>query len=154
MKRIALMMIVIFAVTGLFSTSCKTHKNTSGSDTSNLMSSTDYLKQADIQLNLKKFKEALNLLDKAVALDAYNGEIFAARGLTKYYLKDYKGAIEDFNAALVLIPDFAEVYDWRGLAKGEQGDKTGACEDWNQAFALGFNPAYRLIEAFCLDDNK
>lgn len=154
MKKLVFFFFVLVIFAGAFTSSCKSHKNTAAKDTSNLTSSVDYLKKADIQMNLKKYKEALNLLNKAVELDSFSGEIFAARGLAKYYLQDYKGAIKDFNSSLVLIPDFAEVYDWRGLAKGELKDSVGACEDWTQSFNLGFNPAYRLIEEFCPEDNK
>ncbi len=154
MKKFVFFLLLLAIVTGLSTSSCKSHKNVSGTDTTNLVSAQDYLKKGDIQLNLKNYKEALKCLDKSIEMDAFNGEAFASRGLIKYYLKDYKGAIEDYNAALVLIPDFAEVYDWRGLAKGELKDVTGACEDWNQAFALGFNPAYRLIEEFCIEETK
>lgn len=154
MKKFIFLLFVAIIIAGAFTYSCKSHKYTDAGDTTNLISAQDYLKKADIQLNLKKYKEALKLLNQAVELDSFSGEIFAARGLTKYYLKDYTGAIKDFNSSLVLIPDFAEVYDWRGLAKGELKDSIGACEDWNQAFALGFNPAYRLIEEFCLEENK
>jgi tetratricopeptide (TPR) repeat protein len=145
--------VVIFA--GVFTSGCKSHKSISNAtDTTNTFTAADYLKEGDLQLNLKNYKDALKQYNKAIDLDAYNGEAFAGRGLVKYFLKDYKGAIEDFNASIVLIPDFAEVYDWRGIAKGELDDKVGACEDWNQAFVLGFNPAYRLIEEFCLEENK
>lgn len=154
MKKIVFLLFAVIVIAGAFTSSCKSHKYTDTNDTTDLTSAQDYLKKADIQLNLKKYKEALKLLNKAVELDSFSGEIFAARGLAKYYLKDYTGAIKDYNSSLAIIPDFAEVYDWRGLAKGELKDSVGACEDWTQAFALGFNPAYRLIEEFCLDESK
>lgn len=142
-------------IAGAFITGCKLHKKIMDStDTINVVTSLDYVKKGDNQLNLKNYKKALELLNKAIEMDAFNGEAFAYRGLAKYHLKDYKGAVIDYDAALKLIPDYGEVYDQRGLAKAELGDKIGACEDWNQAFALGFNDAYNLIEKFCLEENK
>lgn len=153
MKRFSFLLIaVVFALA--YNTGCKSHKNTTGSEKTDTITALDYVKKGNIQLDLKNYKEALTLLDKAIAMDTENGEAYAYRGMAKLHLKDYKGAITDFDAAIKLIPDYGEVYDLRGVAKGELGDKVGACEDWNQAFALGFNNAYNLIEKFCMEEVK
>lgn len=133
---------------------CKTQKNANTSEDPKLVTSQDYLKKGNIQLDLKKYKEALKLLDKAVELDVDNGEAYAYRGMAKYNLKDLKGALVDYNKALEIIPDYGEVYDLRGIVKAELGDKTGACEDWNQAFNFGFNKAAELIERYCSEENN
>ncbi|MFH0865186.1 MAG: hypothetical protein V1904_03270 [Bacteroidota bacterium] len=154
MNRFFIFLTVVI-LSGAFITGCKSHKKiTASSDTTNTVTSLDYVKKGNIQLDLKNYKKALELLNKSIEMDAFNGEAFAYRGLAKYHLKDYKGAISDYDAAINLIPDFGEVYDQRGLAKAELGDKAGACEDWNQAFALGFNDAYKLIEKFCIEESK
>lgn len=134
-------------------TGCKTHKSTADGSNATTISAQDYLKKGNAQLDLKNYKDALTLLNKAIELDSESGEAYAYRGMAKYHLKDYKGAVEDFDLALNLIPDYGEVYDLRGVAKAELGNKAGACEDWNKAFELGFNKAYELIEKYCLDEN-
>ena len=156
MKNI--LIICVLAITTSFlviaGTGCKTHKITTEGSNTSTMSAQDYLKQGNVQLDLKNYKEARALLNKSIELDAESGEAFAYRGMAKYHLKDYKGAIEDFDAALKIIPDYGEVYDLRGISKAELGDKVGACEDWNKAFELGFNNAYELIEKYCVDDDQ
>lgn len=139
---------------------CKTHKysavsNEDGSGNNiATVTSQDYLNQGNDQIKKKNYNEALILLNKAVELDTTNGNIYAYRGMAKYYLNDFKGAITDYDKAVKIIPDYGEVYDLRGVAKGELKDKVGACEDWNKAFELGYNKAYNLIEKFCIDDAK
>lgn len=147
-----LLFVVVFALA--FNTGCKSHKNTSDSENIDTVTALDYVKKGNIQLDLKNYKEALVLLNKAIEMDTEIGDAYAYRGMAKLNLKDYKGAVTDFDAAIKLIPDYGEVYDLRGIAKGELGDKVGACEDWNQAFALGFNNAYKLIEKFCMEETK
>jgi tetratricopeptide (TPR) repeat protein len=149
----SLVIIIVLAVFGL---GCKTHKKavTSYTNGTTIDTTQDYLKIGNELLDKKKYKEAIAQLDKAIAVDADNGEAYAYRGTAKYHLKDYKGAIADFDIAIKLIPDYGEVYDLRGVAKGELGDKVGACEDWNKAFELGFNKAFELIDKFCIEDKK
>jgi Flp pilus assembly protein TadD len=146
--------VIVAALALLFMTRCKTHQDTTSTENPNAVTALDYVKKGNIQLDLKNYKDALTLLDKAIEMDTENGEAYAYRGMAKLQLKDYKGAVTDFDAAVKLIPDYGEVYDLRGVAKGELGDKVGACEDWNQAFALGFNNAYNLIEKFCIEETK
>jgi len=153
MARIPILLFSL-ALALAFSTGCKSHKSTAATDSADTVTAVDYVKKGNIQLDLKNYKEALVLLNKAVEMDPENGEAIAYRGMAKLNLKDYKGAVTDFDAAIKLIPDYGEVYDLRGIAKGELGDKVGACEDWNQAFALGFNNAYKLIEKFCMEETK
>ena len=150
-SSLALMIFLTFLGLG-----CKSQKKTVNDYGAITVADTmkDYVKIGNKLLDKKKYNEALIELNKGIALDAFNGEAYACRGMAKYYLKDYKGAISDYDEAIKLIPDYSEVYDLRGVAKGELGDKIGACEDWNTAFQLGFNKAYELIEKYCVDDYK
>jgi len=146
------MAIFIVGITG-----CKSQKKVADGYNSSTMTITsqDYMKKGDAQLDTKNYNEALISLNKAIELDTTNGEAYAYRGMTKYQLKDLKGAIADYNTAIRLIPNYGEVYDLRGIIKGELGDKAGACEDWNKAFEMGFNKAYDLIKRYCIEeDNK
>jgi len=118
------------------------------------LTSKDYLKKGNDLLDKKKFQDALTVLNKAIELDADNGEAYAFRGMAKYQLNDFKGALADYDKAVSLIPDFGEVYDLRGIVKSELGDKVGACEDWNKSFDLGFNKSYDLIVKYCIDEEK
>jgi tetratricopeptide (TPR) repeat protein len=137
-------------------TGCKSQKKVADGYNSSTMTITsqDYMKKGDAQLDTKNYNEALISLNKAIELDTTNGEAYAYRGMTKYYLTDLKGAMSDYNVAIRLIPNYGEVYDLRGIIKGDLGDKAGACEDWNKSFELGYNKAYELIEKYCIDEEN
>jgi tetratricopeptide (TPR) repeat protein len=148
------LLIMIFLA--VINQSCKTHKKAADGYGKVVLADTaqDFVKKGNYLINKKKYEEALVQLNKAIALDAYNAEAYAYRGMAKYYLKDYKGAIEDYDKAVNIVPNYGEVYDLRGVAKADMGDKVGACDDWNKAFEVGFNKAYKMIEKYCLDDTK
>ena len=146
-----LSVILILAALYMLSAGCKTQKTIAKDYGTNLdPGSMDYLKKGCDLFNKKKYDDALLDLNKAIELDAQNGEAFAFRGMVKYQQKNYKGAIEDFDDAIKQIPDYGEVYDLRGIAKAELGNKLDACEDWKKAYELGFNHAFKLIKRFCI----
>ena len=114
----------------------------------------ELIKKGDQNLTARKYKEALEVFNKAAELDPYSPDVFNYRGMTKYYMNDYQGALVDFNKTIELQPDFAEAYNLRGVVKGELNDEKGACEDWEKSYELGFKYAFILLKKFCQEDNK
>lgn len=101
------------------------------------------------QITRKNYKKAIELFDKAIALDNGDQELYAHRGQAKHYLGLYQEAILDYNKALQIQPDYAEVYHLRGLAKAELKDMNGACEDWEKSYENGEKRAMELLIEFC-----
>jgi tetratricopeptide (TPR) repeat protein len=67
-------------------------------------SANDYLREAGLLEEQGKYKEAIILLDKAIAKDKDLIGAYINRGADKSALNDYKGAIEDYERALTIDP--------------------------------------------------
>lgn len=142
--------ILIFVFTIFLINGCKTTKKETNQDfTPKSKTVEELLKNGDKLLVARKYKEALEIFNKAAELDPYSADIFNYRGMTKYYMEDFQGALEDFNKTIKLQPDYAEAYNLRGVVKGELNDEKGACEDWEKSFELGFKYAFVLLKKFC-----
>ena len=113
--------------------------------------STQLLDQGINQITRKNYRKAIELFDKAIAMDNGDQELYAHRGQAKHYLNMYREAIEDYNKAISLEPDYSEVYHLRGLAKAELKDMEGACEDWEKSYEKGELRVLELIIEFCKD---
>jgi len=111
----------------------------------------ELLDQGVNQITRKNYKKAIELFDKAIAMDNGDQELYAHRGQAKHYLGLYQEAILDYNKAIQLEPDYAEVYHLRGLAKAELKDMNGACEDWEKSYEKGEKRAMELLIEFCKD---
>ncbi|MGI6319628.1 MAG: tetratricopeptide repeat protein [Bacteroidales bacterium] len=112
---------------------------------------TQLLDQGINQITRKNYRKAIELFDKAIAMDNGDQELYAHRGQAKHYLNMYREAIEDYNKAISLEPDYSEVYHLRGLAKAELKDMEGACEDWEKSYEKGERRVLELIIEFCKD---
>jgi len=159
MKNIQIISGIAFIIVFAFctNTACKTKSKLSKDNIStsiDTVTAKDFFNKGSKELDLKNYQEALKYFNKSIEIDKESGETYAFRGMAKYHLKDFKGAIADYDNAIKLIPEYGEVYDQRGVAKGELGDKVGACEDWNKAYELGFNKAFKMIEKFCIEEEK
>ena len=67
-------------------------------------SAQEYLNEADKLSEQGKYKEAIELLDKAIEKDPKYLGAYINRGADKSALKDYKGAIEDYKNVLQIDP--------------------------------------------------
>ena len=83
-----------------------------------------------------KFKEAITIYTKAIAIDPTYSEPYYNRGKAKLNLKDYTGAITDFNSAIKLDPKNSDIYNNRGIAKKKLNDLKGAIDDYNKSLTL------------------
>ncbi len=66
--------------------------------------------------NTGKINEAMQLFDKAIALDSLNASVYNNRGITKAMMGNMNGALDDFNRAVKLKPDFDEAINNRNKA--------------------------------------
>jgi tetratricopeptide (TPR) repeat protein len=90
---------------------------------------------ANEKFDQMKFKEAIELYNKAIALDKNYTEAYYNRGIAKGNNKDGKGALADYSKAIEIDPKFAPAYNNRGLMKKSQLDYKGALLDYNNAIA-------------------
>ncbi|MEF3697074.1 tetratricopeptide repeat protein [Desulfolutivibrio sp.] len=82
-------------------------------------------------------KKALELLDKAAALNPTDPDIFNNRGNAYNNLGDQQKALADYNTAVSLRPGDAAALSNRGLAHERMGDDAAACRDYRAACDLG-----------------
>jgi len=73
--------------------------------------------------NKGKTNEAMELFDKAIAMDSMNASVYNNRGITKAITGNMSGALNDFNRAVHLKPDFEEAIVNRDRARQAQMGK-------------------------------
>lgn len=85
---------------------------------------------------LGRQREALQELDKAVALEPDNPYRYSSRAWMRAALKDVDGAMEDYRQALVLDPDDAIALNNLGLLEEQYGMRKAAQEKFRRADTL------------------
>jgi tetratricopeptide (TPR) repeat protein len=78
-------------------------------------------------------------MNRAIAIDSQQAQLYFIRGVAKHWLKDKKGALADYNRAIQLDPKDGNAYIWRGYLKFFTDDKQGAFADHNRAIQLDPN---------------
>jgi tetratricopeptide (TPR) repeat protein len=83
------------------------------------------------------YGEALQDIDRALALDGGNGKIHGFKGYILMKQNKYAEALPLFNNAVKLdeAPD-ASTWYYRGMVKEQLKDIPGACNDWNKAIEI------------------
>lgn len=89
-------------------------------------------------------KEALAMIQRAVAAEPQSGEIIDSLGWAYYRLGDYKSAVEKLEMAVTLSPSIAEVNDHLGDAYWRVGRKTEAEFQWRRVLTLAPNARLRV----------
>jgi tetratricopeptide (TPR) repeat protein len=84
-------------------------------------------------------KEALALIQRAMAAEPQSGEITDSLGWAYYRLGDYPTAVAKLEAAVTLDPGIAEVNDHLGDAYWRVGRRTEAAFQWRRVLSLGPN---------------
>ena len=100
-------------------------------------------------VKIKKYIEALPLVDKALKLDNEKGYIWDTRGEIMYNLGKYSESIKDMTKAIELDVESGHSYYFRGLAKIKLGNKIGGCEDLAKAVELGEEDAINSLKLNC-----
>lgn len=88
-----------------------------------------YNSRAKLYFNLKKYPEAMENYNKAIAMDSTEGEYFVNRGAVFALTNQLQLALEDFNRGLTLKPDHANGYKNRSLIYQSFGQWEKALED-------------------------
>ncbi|MBG6110976.1 tetratricopeptide (TPR) repeat protein [Flavobacterium sp. CG_9.10] len=110
--------------------------------------STVYNNKAYCLVNLKNYKEALPLVEKALKLDTTEWYIWDTRAEIYMNLGKLDESISDCNEALK-IKENSNSYLIRGLAKIKKGEKSQGCQDLSKAGELGESKAYDAIIKYC-----
>lgn len=85
---------------------------------------------------MDRYAEALEDLDRAVALDPSRADAWVLRGAAKRQLGRTAEAERDVARALSLAPDNAEALLERGALRRSKGDLRGARADWERVARL------------------
>ena len=83
-----------------------------------------------------RLKEALDYIEKAVALKPESGYIVDSLGWVYYRLGDYLRAEKELKRSLELIPDDPHIHDHLGDAYRSQGKRKDALEQYKKALQL------------------
>jgi tetratricopeptide (TPR) repeat protein len=110
--------------------------------------STIYNNKAYCLVNLKNYKEALPLVEKALNLDKTEGYIWDTRAEIHLNLGNYSQAISDATKALDIEKN-ANSYLVRGLAFLKSANKSKGCQDLSKSGELGESKAYEAIKKYC-----
>ncbi len=102
---------------------------------------------------------ALDWLEKATDLDAYNGPAWSMKAMVTLGRGEWKEGEEQLDKAIVQLPRNANLYINRALARYHQNNLRGAMNDYDQALEIApgnylghFNRG--LLRAQVGDDNK
>ena len=88
-------------------------------------------------------KEALDMLQRAVALAPDSGAIIDSLGWARYRVKDYAGAVRDLERAVYLDPADPEINDHLGDAYWRLGRRTEAAYQWRHVLVLRPEPGLK-----------
>ncbi len=92
--------------------------------------------RAVTQGELKKYAEAIEDLDAALALNPKNAEALAFRANAHRELKQYEAALKDANAALAVDAKSTDALLERGLIFRATGNAAAARSDWEAVIGL------------------
>jgi predicted O-linked N-acetylglucosamine transferase (SPINDLY family) len=89
-----------------------------------------------IELQTDRPTEALEWIDKAIALNPRHPGVHCNRGIALHDLKQHQAAIESYNRAIALYPQYAEAYSNRGNVFRELRQYPAAIESYSRAIAI------------------
>ena len=99
----------------------------------------DLYAQALGKIDDKEFKEAIELLNRAIAEDKANTDYLLKRGEAKYLSGKGILAIQDFNKVIQIDSENSMAYAFRSAIYVEMKDYKGAIEDCKKALDLNPN---------------
>ena len=109
---------------------------------------TVYNNKAYALVKLKKYKDALPFVNKALEIDEKEWFIWDTRGEIYFNIGKYDDAISDLSKA-IKIEKHDNSYYLRGLAYIKKGNKEKGCKDLSKAGELGNGDAYEAINENC-----
>ena len=100
--------------------------------------------QADTNVAAGKYKKALSLYDKAIAVSDKDSALYAKRATVKSLLMNYDSALADFNRAIDLRPNVGWYYSKRARVLAELNRPQEAIDSANEALKLEPNDPQTL----------
>ena len=100
-----------------------------------------YLQRGDQRLFAKKYDEAIDDYNEAIALKPNYAPVYSIRGYAYRIKGDFESAIKDYTKLIELRPDNADAYCDRGIAYSKNGDFERAIQDFNKAIQIKPNLA-------------
>jgi tetratricopeptide (TPR) repeat protein len=94
---------------------------------------TSYLEKGKVELDNKKYANAIKPLSTAIRLDPAAGDAYRLRGIAFDRLGMSKKALEDFTKYVTLRPNDPQGYILRGDAKNFSMEHESALDDYNSA---------------------
>ena len=111
-----------------------------------------------VKAKMRKYDEAIEAFDRALALDSANVEVLVNRGTVYYYKNELDQALTDLNLAIELNPKESNAYNAKSLLRAEQGNYQEALELVEKALAIeAFQPYFLNNRGYIrmqLDDPK
>ena len=95
-----------------------------------------YMTRAQLKIELGDSLQALELLNKAIALDKGNSFAFALRSMLLEQQEEHTAALEDMNKAIRLDPEQPSYYINRAFIRYNSEDLNGAIGDYDTALEL------------------
>jgi Tfp pilus assembly protein PilF len=99
-----------------------------------------YCSQGDALLRQRRFREALDKYNEAIALNPDEALALNNRGTTLKELGRFEEALDSYNCAIALLPDRAELYNNRGNVLQGLDRLEDAVDSYDAAIRL--NPEY------------
>ncbi len=93
--------------------------------------------------------EAINALNKAIAIKNDESTYYKKRAQAYFGLKMFTQATNDCNKAINVNAKDGEAYYIRGTVNGEQKNKSEACADWKKAMELGYDDVNGYYKDIC-----
>lgn len=89
----------------------------------------DYYTLGSIYVELKRYREAVKCLNKAIHIEYQNVEFLNKRGMAFAELDAFENALRDFNAAIYYNPNYLMAYLNRAYLKIKTDDPEGGLAD-------------------------
>jgi len=109
----------------------------------------EYILEADEKHRMKRYQDAIECLNKAIALSPRMAELYDNRGVAYVQLLQYDEAMKDYGKALELNPTFALVYANRAILYLKLNNHEKACTDAWTAYRLGMHNAFEMVQINC-----
>lgn len=101
--------------------------------------SIEYLNQARYFVGAEKYDDALEYINKAIAVDKLNKELYVQKSIILANLDQYIEGIEELKNALKIDKTYAEAYFHLGNLYLMTGEQASGLESYNKAIANGFD---------------
>ena len=104
---------------------------------------------AEAKHNLKKYTDAIIIMNELIKRDPSKNKYFNLRGDSFLKTGSYDNASSNYAMSLDIKPDQPDVYINYGISKYESGDKESACYLWKRALHYKHSKANQYLFRYC-----